>query len=120
MKKKILIADGSTYMRNVLKEILTKNDYEVVSDVSTMEEVMEECKKLAFEIVTLDLTMKGFDGAESIKIFKSQYPMSKIVVVSVLGQQSFVIEALKAGATEFLIKPFQTAMVLEVFKKLTK
>lgn len=120
MKKKILIADGSTYMRNVLKDILTRNDYDVVGDVANMEDVLKESKILTPEIITLDLTMHGFQGVESIKIFKSQYPMIKIIVVSVLGQQELVIEALKAGATEFLLKPFQTEMVLELFKKITK
>ncbi len=120
MKKKILIADSSAYMRGVLKEILTRNDYEVVGDVANMEEVLEKCKTLNPDFVTLDLTMEGFDGVESIKTFKSEYPNISVIVVSALGQQSLVIETIKAGALEFLIKPFQTEMVLDVLKKVVK
>ena len=117
MNKKILIAEASAHNRNVLKEILSQNSYEVVGEATSIEEALDKIKVLSPDILILDMLLPGINGVDCIKSFKSVQSEIDIILLSILGQQEMVLEGIVAGAKDFLIKPFQTDDVNLVLKK---
>ncbi|MGI6443200.1 MAG: response regulator [Synergistaceae bacterium] len=118
MNKKILIAEASAHNRNVLKEILSQNSYEVVGEATSIEEALDKIKVLSPDILILDMLLPGINGVDCIKSFKSVQSEIDIILLSILGQQEMVLEGIVAGAKDFLIKPFQTDDVNLVLKKI--
>jgi two-component system chemotaxis response regulator CheY len=114
---KILIVDDAAFMRNMLKDILTKNGHEVVGEAGSGEEAILKYKALSPDLVTMDIVMPGMDGIEATKKIVEEDPNAKIVICSALGQQQMVIDALQAGAKDYIVKPFQPVMVMETIKK---
>jgi two-component system chemotaxis response regulator CheY len=114
---RILIVDDAAFMRNMLKDILTKNGHEVVGEAGSGEEAILKYKALHPDLVTMDIVMPGMDGIETTKKIISEDPSAKIVMCSALGQQQMVIDALQAGARDYIVKPFQPVMVMETIKK---
>ena len=114
---KVLIVDDATFMRMMVKDILEKNGYEVVGEASNGLKAVELYKANRPDIVTMDITMPEMDGIEVVKEIKAFDPSAKIVMCSAMGQQSMVMEAIKAGAKDFIVKPFQADRVLEAIKK---
>lgn len=114
---KVLIVDDAAFMRMMLKDILMKNGYEIVGEVSNGVEAIAAYKEMTPDIVTMDITMPEMDGITAVKEIKKIDPKAKIVMVSAMGQQALVIEAIKAGALDFIVKPFQPDRVLEALNK---
>lgn len=114
---KVLIVDDATFMRMMVKDILEKNGYEVVGEAGNGLKAVEMYKAEKPDIVTMDITMPEMDGIEAVKAIKSFDPSAKIVMCSAMGQQSMVMDAIKAGAKDFIVKPFQADRVLEAVKK---
>jgi len=114
---KVLIVDDAAFMRMMLKDILVKNGYEVVGEVSNGAEAVATYKEMKPDIVTMDITMPEMDGITAVKEIKKIDPKAKIVMVSAMGQQALVIEAIKAGALDFIVKPFQPDRVLDALSK---
>jgi two-component system chemotaxis response regulator CheY len=117
MGKKVLIVDDAAFMRMLLKDIVTKAGFEVVGEASNGKEAVEKYKELKPDVVTMDITMPEMNGIEAVKEIKKMDPNANIIMVSAMGQQAMVIEAIQAGAKDFIVKPFQPARVIEALKK---
>ncbi|HEW91410.1 MAG TPA: response regulator [Thermotogaceae bacterium] len=120
MGKKVLIVDDAAFMRMLLKDIVTKAGYEVIGEAANGVEAVDKYKELQPDIVTMDITMPEMDGITAIKKIKEIDPDAKIIVCSAMGQQAMVVEAIQAGAKDFIVKPFQAPRVVEALNKLSK
>ncbi len=120
MKPTVLIVDDAKFMRNLLRKILTEGGYEVVGEAETGTEAVELYQKLKPSVVTMDIVMPDMSGIDAVKKIKEVDPNARIVVVSAMGQQALVSEALKAGAADFVVKPFHPSVVLEVVGRVLK
>ncbi len=114
---KVLVVDDAAFMRMMVKEILSKNGYEIVGEAENGQKAIEKYKELSPDLVIMDITMPEVDGIEAVKQIKAADPDAKIVMCSAMGQQAMVIEAIQAGARDFIVKPFQADRVLEAVKK---
>ncbi len=117
MSKRVLVVDDASFMRMMVKEILTKNGYEVAGEADNGQKAIEKYAELNPDLVIMDITMPEVDGIEAVKRIKESDPEAKIVMCSAMGQQAMVIEAIQAGAKDFIVKPFQADRVLEAVKK---
>ena len=119
MVKKVLIVDDAAFMRIKLKDILEKNNYEVVGEAENGIEAIEKYKEVSPDIVTMDITMPEMDGVEALKEIKAFDPNAKILMCSAMGQQSMVMDAIRAGAVDFIVKPFDTERVIHALDKVS-
>lgn len=117
MANKILIVDDAAFMRMMIKDILTKNGYEVVGEAQDGSVAVEKYKELRPDLVTMDITMPEMDGISALKEIKKFDPNAKVIMCSAMGQQAMVIDAIQAGAKDFIVKPFQADRVIEAIKK---
>lgn len=117
MANKILVVDDASFMRMMIKDILTKNGFEVVGEAENGAKAIEKYKELQPDLVIMDITMPEVDGIQAVKEIKKIAPEAKVVMCSAMGQQAMVIEAIQAGAKDFIVKPFQADRVLEAVKK---
>ena len=118
MAKKILIADDSAFMRLTLRDILTKAGYDVAGEAETGEEAVKKSKQLKPDLITMDIVMVGGGGIEAVKNLIGYNPQIKILMVSAMGQQALMIEAIQAGAQGFIIKPFKPDQVVAEVKRI--
>lgn len=118
MAKRVLIVDDAAFMRMLLKDIITKAGYEIAGEAANGVEAVEKFKELKPDIVTMDITMPEMNGIDAIKKIKEFAPDAKIIVCSAMGQQAMVIEAIQAGAKDFIVKPFQHSRVVEALQKI--
>ncbi|MBN6185819.1 response regulator [Aneurinibacillus sp. BA2021] len=117
MSNRVLIVDDAAFMRMMIKEILTKNGYNVVGEASDGAQAVEKYKELNPDLVTMDITMPEMDGITALKEIKKINPAAKVIMCSAMGQQAMVIDAIQAGAKDFIVKPFQADRVIEAIKK---
>lgn len=117
MNKRILIVDDAAFMRMMIKEILSKNGFEVVGEASDGAQAVEKYKELSPDLITLDITMPEMDGISALKEIKKMDPNAKVIMCSAMGQQAMVIDAIQAGAKDFIVKPFQADRVIEAITK---
>jgi two-component system, chemotaxis family, chemotaxis protein CheY len=117
MGKRILIVDDAAFMRMMIKDILSKNGYEVVGEAENGARAIEKYKDLSPDLVMMDITMPEVDGIQAVKEIKKISAESKIIMCSAMGQQAMVIESIQAGARDFIVKPFQAERVIEAVKK---
>ena len=117
MAKNILICDDAAFMRMMIKDILTKNGYNVAGEAENGLKAVEKYSETKPDLVLMDITMPEMDGIEALKKIKALDPGAKIIMCSAMGQQAMVIEAIQAGAKDFIVKPFQAERVLEAVKK---
>lgn len=117
MKAKILIADDSAYMRSILKDLLLRNGYDVAGEAENGKEVLALYEKLKPDVVAMDIMMPEMSGIQALKEIKEKYPEAKVVMAAAMGQQNLVVEAVRAGASEFFIKPVQAERVVEAIEK---
>ena len=117
MAVRVLVVDDAAFMRMMVKDILTKNGYEVVGEAENGMKALEKYQELKPDLVTMDITMPEMDGISAVKEIKKVDPNAKIVMCSAMGQQAMVIEAIQSGAKDFIVKPFQADRVIEAVKK---
>ena len=117
MAKRILITDDALFMRVTLKNILTQNGYEVVGEAANGAESVELYRQLRPDVVTMDITMPEMDGISALKEIRSMDPSANVVMCTAMGQKNMVVEAIQAGARDFIVKPFQPDRVLEALGK---
>lgn len=117
MSKNILVVDDAAFMRMMIKDILTKNGYNVVGEAENGLKAVEKYNELKPDLVLMDITMPELDGIQALKQIKAQHPGAAIIMCSAMGQQAMVIESIQAGARDFIVKPFQADRVLEAVKK---
>lgn len=118
MPKKILITDDAMFMRVTLKNILTQNGYEVVDEAANGQEAVEKYAQHKPDLVLMDITMPVMDGITACRTIKGANPDANVVMCTAMGQKNMVMEAIQAGAKDFIVKPFQPDRVLESIKKL--
>lgn len=117
MGNRILVVDDAAFMRMMVKDILTKNGYEVVGEAADGRQAVEKFQELQPDLVTLDITMPEVDGIEALKKIRGLDPNARVIMCSAMGQQAMVIDAIQAGARDFIVKPFQADRVIEAVKK---
>ncbi|HAJ94157.1 MAG TPA: two-component system response regulator [Synergistaceae bacterium] len=117
MKAKILIADDSAYMRSILKDLLLRNGYDVIGEAENGKEVLDLYGKLKPDAVVMDIMMPEMSGLQALKEIKENYPEARVVMSAAMGQQHLVVEAIKAGAADFFIRPVQAERVVEAIDK---
>ncbi|WP_044337391.1 response regulator [Rossellomorea aquimaris] len=117
MANKILIVDDAAFMRMMIKDILTKNGFDVVGEAAEGSQAVDKYKELKPDLVTMDITMPEKDGIAALKEIKAIDSGAKIIMCSAMGQQAMVIDAIQAGAKDFIVKPFQADRVIEAIQK---
>ena len=117
MSKKILISDDATFMRAQLRGILIENQF-AVYEATNGQEAIEKYEAYNPDLVFMDIIMPVMDGIAATKAIRANHPDAVIVMCTSMGQQSMIIESVKAGAKDFIVKPFQPDRVLEAVGKL--
>ncbi|MCL0087243.1 response regulator [Dehalococcoidia bacterium] len=114
---KVLVVDDAQFMRMRATKLLTQNGYEVIEAANGVEAV-QKYKEERPDAVMLDITMPDMDGLEALKQLRKIDPGARIAMVTAMGQQSIVLEAIKAGARDFVVKPFDPNRVLTAVQKM--
>ena len=118
MGKRILVVDDAMFMRMILKNILTKNGYEVCGEAANGQEAIDKYIELRPDLVLLDITMPEMDGITALGEIRAVDPEAVCIMCSAMGQQAMVIDAIQKGAKDFIVKPFQADRVLESLHKM--
>ena len=118
--KKILLVDDAAFMRMMIKDILIKNGFTVCGEGQDGVEAIEKFKALSPDLVIMDITMPNMDGLTALKAIKKDYPQAKVVMCSAMGQESYVVDAIKSGAADFIVKPFQADRIISTVTKVLK
>ncbi|MCI5492835.1 MAG: response regulator [Lachnospiraceae bacterium] len=117
MAKNILICDDAAFMRMMIKDILTKNGYNIAGEAENGVKAVEKYAETNPDLVLMDITMPEMDGIQALKKIKEADANACVIMCSAMGQQAMVIEAIQSGAKDFIVKPFQAERVLEAVKK---
>ncbi len=117
MGGRIFVVDDAAFMRIMLKDILTENGYQIVGEAENGRDAVEKYKELRPDLTTMDITMPEMDGVNAVKEIRKFDAEANIVMCSAMGQQAMVIDAIQAGARDFIIKPFQPEKVVEAVRK---
>lgn len=120
MAKNILVCDDAAFMRMMIKDILTKNGYNVVGEAENGARAVEQYNALKPDLVLMDITMPEMDGIQALKKIRATDAGAKVIMCSAMGQQAMVIESIQSGAKDFIVKPFQADRVIEAVKKVVK
>ena len=113
MGKTILIVDDAAFMRMMIKDILSKNGYDVLGEAQTGKEAVELYQKLKPDLVTMDITMPDMDGIKATAGILNEFPDARIVMVTSHGQEKMVLDALAAGACGYILKPIRIEKLKE-------
>jgi len=113
----IMIVDDAAFMRATLKDVITKAGFEVVAEAVNGMDAVEKYKTFKPDIVTMDITMPEMDGLEALKQIKELDANAKVIMCSAIGQQANVMESIKVGAKDFIVKPFQPDRVIEAINR---
>jgi two-component system chemotaxis response regulator CheY len=116
--KKVLIVDDAAFMRVSIKNMLTKNGYEVIGEAENGKVAIQKYQELSPDIVTMDITMPEMDGLQSLKKILEIDPSANVIMVSAMGQESMVREAVQSGAKGFIVKPFKEDIILSALGNL--
>ena len=117
MAHRVLLVDDASFMRMMLKNILVGSGYEVAGEAENGAKAIEQYKALKPDLVIMDIIMPEMGGIDAVREIIKVNPGAKILMCSSMGQQSLVVEAIQAGAKDFIVKPFQPSNVLEAVKK---
>ena len=113
MSKKILLVDDAAFMRMMLKDTLTKNGYTEVFEAVDGADAVEKFKEIGPDLVVMDITMPNMDGLAALKAIRALNGSANVVMCSAMGQESMVMEAVRSGAKDFIVKPFKPDRVLK-------
>lgn len=114
---RILVVDDAAFMRKMVTDALTKGGHEVIGEAGNGAEAVEQYQTLKPDLTTLDITMPEKDGLSALKDIMTLDPSAKVIMCSALGQESKVLESIKLGAKDFVVKPFQADRVLDAVGK---
>jgi two-component system, chemotaxis family, chemotaxis protein CheY len=118
MAKRIVIADDASFMRMMLKNILVGGGYEVVGEAANGREAIEKYRELKPDMLISDMVMPEMGGIDVLKNLIGEFPSANILICSAIGQQALVIEAIQAGAKDYIVKPFEQSNVIETVSKI--
>ena len=114
---RVLVVDDAVFMRKVVSDALNKGGHEVIGEAANGQEAVDRFQELKPEVMTLDITMPEKDGLSALKDIMALDPSAKVIMCSALGQESKVLESIKLGAKDFVVKPFQADRVLDAVGK---
>ena len=114
---RVLVADDASFMRQMIREIVESEGFEVCGEASDGIEAIDEYKRLHPDVVTMDIVMPRKSGIDAVRGIMELDPTACVVMCSALGQETLVTEALQAGAKDFIVKPFKPDSVIEILKK---
>jgi two-component system chemotaxis response regulator CheY len=114
----VLVCDDAIFMRTMITDILTQAGYEVIGEAETGAQAVEKYRQLKPDLVTMDIVMPDMGGIEAVREICKSSPEARILMCSAMGQQALVVEAIQAGAKDFVVKPFQPSRVLEAVQRL--
>lgn len=117
MAAKVLIVDDALFMRNMLRNIFSESGFDIVGEAQNGNEAVELYQQLRPDLVTMDIVMPEKNGIEALKEIIAFDGAARVVICSALGQESLIMEALEAGAKDFIVKPFKPPKVIEVAQK---
>ena len=113
MAKKILLVDDAAFMRKMIKDTLTKNGYTEVFEAVDGADAVEKFSEIGPDLVIMDITMPNMDGLEALKAIRAKDGSANVVMCSAMGQESMVMDAVRSGAKDFIVKPFKPDRVLK-------
>jgi two-component system, chemotaxis family, chemotaxis protein CheY len=117
VSRTVLVCDDALFMRTMVKDILSQAGFTVVGEAENGQQAVEQYKKLKPDLVTMDIIMPEMGGIEAVKKIMEADPQARILMCSAMGQQALVLEAIQAGAKDFVVKPFQPSRVLEAVQR---
>ncbi len=117
MGKKILIVDDATFIRTMVKDILVPKGYEIAGEATNGNEAMQKYEELKPDLVTMDITMKEKDGLEAARDILLKYPDARIIMVTALGQEKMLVDSIKLGVKDFVVKPFEPERIISAVEK---
>jgi len=117
MAARVLIVDDALFMRNMLRNIFSESGFDVVGEAQNGVEAIEKYRELSPDLVTMDIVMPEKNGIEALKEIRAVDGGARIIICSALGQETLIMEALEAGARDFIVKPFKPPKVIEVAQK---
>lgn len=120
MSANVLIVDDAAFMRMMVKDILTKNGFNVVGEAENGAVAVDKYSELNPDLVIMDITMPEMDGLQAVREIRKRAPQARIIMCSAMGQQAMVIDAIQSGAKDFIVKPFQADRVIEAVNKALK
>lgn len=115
---RILVVDDAKFMRMTLSNILKKAGYEVVGEGENGKDAIRLYRELKPDLVTLDITMPEMSGLDAVREIRKEFPDAKVMMCSAMGQQKMVVEAIEAGAKDFIVKPFDESRVLDAIRRI--
>ena len=118
MAQTVLICDDAIFMRSMVGDILQQAGFEIVGEAETGAQAVEKYKELRPDLVTMDIVMPDMGGIEAVRAICKDHPEARILMCSAMGQQALVVEAIQAGAKDFVVKPFQPSRVLEAVQRM--
>jgi two-component system, chemotaxis family, chemotaxis protein CheY len=110
---RIMVVDDNAFMRNNLKNVLKGAGFDVCAEASDGVEAVATYQTAKPDLVTMDITMPNMDGVQALKELKGLDPTAKVIMVSAMGQEALVVEAITSGAADFVVKPFEATRVVE-------
>lgn len=113
MSKKILLVDDAAFMRKMIKDTLSKNGYTELFEAVDGADAVEKFGEIGPDLVIMDITMPNMDGLEALKAIRAKDPGANVVMCSAMGQESMVMDAVRSGAKDFIVKPFKADRVLK-------
>jgi len=113
----VLVCDDAIFMRTMIGDILAQAGFEVVGEAESGVQAVAKYKELKPDLVTMDIVMPDMGGIDAVREIVKQDPDAKILMCSAMGQQALVVEAIQAGAKDFVVKPFQPSRVLEAVQR---
>lgn len=118
MSKKIMLVDDAAFMRMTIKNALTKAGYDDIIEASDGQIAVETYQKEHPDLVIMDITMPNMDGIQALQAIKTSDPEARVVMCSAMGQEGMVVEAIKLGAKDFIVKPFKQDRILQTVEKI--
>ncbi|MEG1895788.1 MAG: response regulator [Oscillospiraceae bacterium] len=110
---KILLVDDAAFMRMMLKDTLKKNGYTDVYEAVDGLDAVGKYDEIKPDLVIMDITMPNMDGLEALRTITTKHPDARVVMCSAMGQEAMVVEAIKLGAKDFIVKPFKPDRILK-------
>ncbi len=117
MSHTVLVCDDAIFMRTMISDILTQAGYDVIGEAETGVQAVERYQQLKPDLVTMDIVMPDMGGIDAVREIVKVDPSARILMCSAMGQQALVVEAIQAGAKDFVVKPFQPSRVLEAVQR---
>lgn len=115
---KVLIVDDAAFMRMAIRKVLEKNNFEIVGEAENGEVGVEKFKQCSPDVVTMDITMPEMSGIEALKEIRKVDANAKVVMVSAMGQESLVREAILNGAKSFIVKPYKEEHIVQTLNSI--